>query len=56
MCIKENKMLYVCNISQSNSTIDTLDLSDNDIGPLGAKYIADALKENTFIQNLVGFI
>ncbi|XP_045204097.2 leucine-rich repeat-containing protein 74B-like isoform X2 [Mercenaria mercenaria] len=35
-----------------NSTIETLDLSDNDMGPLGAKYIADAMKENTFITNL----
>ena len=40
---------------QGNSCIQTLDLTDNNMGPKGAEYIADALKENTFITNLVSF-
>ena len=33
--------------------MQTLDLSDNDMGPQGAEYIADMLKENYFVVNLV---
>ncbi|XP_045204099.1 leucine-rich repeat-containing protein 74A-like isoform X2 [Mercenaria mercenaria] len=35
-----------------NGSIETLDLSDNDMGPKGTEYLADALRENTFIRNL----
>ncbi|KAL4230212.1 Leucine Rich repeat [Mactra antiquata] len=35
-----------------NSSIETLDLAENDMGPLGASYIADMLRENTFVKSL----
>lgn len=35
-----------------NGSIETLDLSDNDMGPRGAEYLADTLRENTFIRTL----
>ena len=38
---------------QHNSIVQTLDLSENDMGPRGAEYIADMLKENNFVVNLV---
>lgn len=40
---------------QGNGSIETLDLSDNDMGPQGAEYLADTLRENTFIKNLVSY-
>ena len=40
-------------ILKGNSIVQTLDLSDNDMGPQGAEYIADMLKENYFVVNLV---
>ena len=38
---------------QGNGSIETLDLSDNDMGTRGAEYLSDALRENTFIRSLV---
>ena len=42
-----------CFVFQHNSIVQTLDLADNDMGPKGAEYIADMLKENNFVVNLV---
>ncbi|XP_052795635.1 leucine-rich repeat-containing protein 74B-like isoform X2 [Mya arenaria] len=35
-----------------NSSVETLDLGDNDIGQKGAEYIADMLRENNFIKHI----
>lgn len=35
-----------------NSSIETLDLTDNDIGKKGIEYLVDMFRENTFIKNL----
>ena len=40
---------------KGNSIVQTLDLSDNDMGTQGAEYIADMLKENYFVVNLVSY-
>jgi len=37
-----------------NATIRDLDLSGNDIGDKGCQYVAETLKENTILQDLVG--
>jgi len=41
---------------QGNSSVESLDLGDNDMGPMGAMYIADTLKENNFIKHIVGCV
>lgn len=49
--MNNNKSEYVnC---QGNSSVEVLDVSDNDIGPTGAEYLAETLRENTFIKSLV---
>ncbi|KAH3830279.1 hypothetical protein DPMN_103520 [Dreissena polymorpha] len=35
-----------------NSSLETLDLGDNDMGPKGAEYIADMLRENNFVKHI----
>ena len=39
-------------IFEDNSIVQMLDLSDNDMGPQGAEYIADRLKEIYFVYVL----
>jgi len=41
---------------QGNLYVETLDLGDNDMGPLGAMYIADTLRENNVIKHIVGCV
>jgi Ran GTPase-activating protein (RanGAP) involved in mRNA processing and transport len=41
---------------QSNVTIKELDLSGNDLSDKGAKYVAEALRENNTVEDLVGII
>ncbi|KAL5011893.1 hypothetical protein ScPMuIL_010444 [Solemya velum] len=36
----------------TNSSVQSLDLSDNNIGPKGVEYVADLLRENSFITDL----
>lgn len=38
---------------QSNTTIVTLDLHDNNMGDDGMRYIAEMIKENCYIVSLV---
>ncbi|CAF1008827.1 unnamed protein product [Rotaria sordida] len=38
---------------QNNRTLTTLDLSHNQIGPTGAKYLSDALRINTVLTTLI---
>jgi Ran GTPase-activating protein (RanGAP) involved in mRNA processing and transport len=49
----DNLSLY---FQQVNGSVETLDLSDNDMGEKGAEYLADALRENTFVRSLVSVL
>lgn len=39
---------------QSNSTVTSLDVADTDLGADGVRHLADLLRENHFITELVG--
>lgn len=40
-------------VPQETWTVQTLDLTDNNIGTEGARYLAELLTENEFIKQLV---
>lgn len=48
------KITLFFEILQSNSTVTSLDLTDTNLGADGARHIADLLRENHFITELVG--
>ncbi|KAL4230081.1 hypothetical protein ACF0H5_010466 [Mactra antiquata] len=47
-----NEIKTICIGLLGNSTIEVLDLRDNDMGEKGAQYIAELLQENIFIHSL----
>lgn len=48
------KVLFL--ILQSNSTVTSLDVADTNLGADGVRHLADLLRENHFITELVGLL
>ena len=41
---------------QETLNVHTLDLADNNLGPEGAKYLAELISENNFLKHLVRYL
>lgn len=52
-CIHDKSPLLLV---QSNSTVTSLDVADTNLGADGVRHLADLLRENHFITELVGLL